>query len=33
MAFRASDDDIEHLVWIARALSSPISNLEHLAIY
>ena len=29
MAVRPSEDDIEHLVRIARALSNPNSNLEH----
>ena len=30
VAIRASDDDREHPIWIARALSNPNSNLEHL---
>ena len=30
MAVRPSDDDKQFLVWIARALSNPNSNSEHL---
>ena len=30
MVVRPSNDDVEHLVWIARALSNPNSNSEYL---